>query len=98
MLVHSMLTKGVYLRRLGRSAGGHDFFGDKCDGCPLSPGKKNRGPLARKSVCDSTTDRTSGSVDHGNLVFQHHIRLLLGARPSAAHAGLRGWPPMAFKG
>jgi hypothetical protein len=72
MLVHSLLIKGVYFRRLGSSAGGNDFFGDKCDGCPLSPGKKNRGPLAHKGVCDSTTDRTSGSVDHGYLVFQQH--------------------------
>src|ERR1700674_1444473 len=79
MLVYSLLIKGVHLRRLGGSAGRNDFFGDKCDGCPLSPGKKERGPLARKSVCDSTTDRTSGSVDHGNLVFQHHISPSWGA-------------------
>src|SRR6266852_3017910 len=88
MLVHSLLIKGVHLRRLGRSAGGHDFFGDKCDGCPLSPGKKKRGPLACKSVCDSTTDRTSGSVDDGNLVFQHHISTPSWGAPARPSRGI----------
>src|SRR2546428_13086034 len=99
MPVHGLLIESVYLRRLGGSAGGNNVLGDYFYRCPEAPGEKKLGPLARKGACNSTTDCTSGSVDHGNLVFQQHISfLLLGAHRRAAHAGLRGWPPLAFKG
>src|SRR5579863_864285 len=76
MLVHSLLIEGVDLRRLGGSARGNDFFGNYYDRCPLSPGQEKRGPLARKGACDGGTDRTAGSIDHGHLVFQHHVSSL----------------------
>src|SRR5258708_15114062 len=76
MLVHSLLVEGVYLRRLGGSAGGNDVLSDRFDGCPEAPGEKKLGPLVRKGARDSTADRASGSVDHRNFVLQHHLWFL----------------------
>jgi hypothetical protein len=73
MLVHGLSVESVDLRRLGGSAGGNDVLGDNFDGCPETPGEKKLGPLRRKGACDSAADRASGSVDHRNLVFQHHL-------------------------
>src|SRR5216683_6649426 len=78
MLVHSLLVESVDLRRLGGSAGGNDFLSDRFDRCPEAPGEKKLGPVARKGACDSTADRTSGSVDHRNFVLQHHLWFLSG--------------------
>src|SRR5918995_7197442 len=76
MLVHSLLVESVDLCRLGGSAGGHDVLGDNFDGCQVAPGEKKIGPLRRKGACDSAADRASGSVNHRNLVLQHHLWFL----------------------
>src|SRR5882672_11938815 len=76
MLVHGPLVKSVDLGRLGGSAGRVDFVGDSFHGRPLSPGKKKTGSLARKRACHSAADRASGSVDHRNLVLEHHLAFL----------------------
>src|SRR5712664_4241611 len=74
MLAHSLLVESVDLRRLGGSAGGNDILGDRFDWCPEAPGEKKLGSLARKGASDSTADRTSGSVEHCDLVLeQHHL-------------------------
>src|SRR5882757_2618428 len=80
MLVHSLLIESVYLRHLGGSAGGNDFFGDNFDGCPVASREKKPGPLTRKGACDSTADRTSGSVDHCDLILEHHYLSYFRAR------------------
>src|SRR5258708_16900125 len=80
MLVHSLLVKSVDLRRLGGSAGGNDVLRDRVDRCPEAPGEKKFGPFAAKGACDSTADRTSGSVDHCNLIHQHHLWFLFFVR------------------
>src|SRR5918994_1822035 len=76
MLVHRLLVQSVDLRRLGGSAGGNDVLGDNLDRCQVAPGEKQPGPLRRKGACDSATDGASGSVDHRNLVLQHHLWFL----------------------
>src|SRR5262245_35154222 len=76
MLVDGLLVESVDLGRRGGSSGGNDFLGDRFDGRSLAPGKKEPGPLARKGARDCAADRASGSVDHRNLVFQHHSGLL----------------------
>src|SRR5688572_13118172 len=95
MLVHSLLVEHVDLRRLGGSADGNDVIGDRFDRCPLAPGEKNLRPLARKRACDRTADRAPGSVDHRNLVVQHHLWLL--SVPMMQTPGRRqsGRPPSA---
>src|SRR6266545_3246463 len=82
MLVHGLLVESVDLRRLGGSTCGNDVLGDSFDGCQVAPGEKKIGPLRRKGACDSTADRTSGSVDHRNLFLQHHLWFL----------SVPGWP------
>jgi hypothetical protein len=72
MLIHGLLVESVDLRRIGGSAGGNDVLRDRIDRCPEAPGEKEIGPFRRKGACDSTADRASGSVDHRNLVLQHH--------------------------
>ena len=73
MPVHGLLVERVDLGRLGGSAGGDDVLGDRVDRCPdARPVRKTLGPLAREGACDGAADRTSGSVDHRNLVLQHH--------------------------
>jgi hypothetical protein len=76
MLVHSLLVESVNLRRLGGSAGRNDFLGDSFDGCPVASGEKKLGSLARKGACDTAADRASDSVDHRNLILQHHLWFL----------------------
>src|SRR5260370_21480442 len=76
MLVQGLLVESVYLRRVGGSAGGNDVLGDRFDGCQVAPGEKKLGPLTRKGACDRAADRASGSVDHRNLVLQHHLWFL----------------------
>src|SRR4030095_951569 len=73
MPVHRLLVESVDLRRLGRSPGGHDVLRARVDRCPEATGQKEPGSLARKGACDSTADRTSGSVDHPNLVVEQHL-------------------------
>src|SRR5258708_33443923 len=80
MLVHSLLVKSVDLRRLGGSAGGNDVLRDRVDRCPEAPGEKKFGPFAAKGACDSTADRTSGAVEHCNLIHQHHLWFLFFVR------------------
>jgi hypothetical protein len=72
VLVHGLLVERVDLRRLGGSAGGNDFLGDRFDGCQVAAGEKQLGPLGRKGARDRTAGRASGSVDHRNLVLQQH--------------------------
>jgi hypothetical protein len=76
MLVHRLLVERVDCRRLSGSAGGNDVLGDNFDGSPFVPGEKELGPLRRKGARNSTADRASGSVDHYNLVLQHHLWFL----------------------
>ncbi len=83
MLVHGLFVEGVDLRRLGGSAGGNDVLGDNLDRCQVAPGEKQLGPLRPKGACDSAADRASGSVDHRNLVLQHHLWFL----------SVLGWSP-----
>src|SRR6266540_4509242 len=73
MLVHGLLVESVELRRLGGSAGGNDVLSDRFDRCPLAPGEKNPGALAGKGTRDSAAGPASGSVEHRNLVLQHHL-------------------------
>ena len=70
--VHSVL-ESVYLRRLGGSAGGDHLLGDNFDRCQVAPGEKKVGPFRRKGACDSAADRATGSVDHRDLVLEHHF-------------------------
>src|SRR6266404_9598455 len=76
MAVHGLFVERVDLCRRGESSAGNDLLGDSFDGCPVAPGEKKLGPLARKGACDSAADRASGSVDHRNLVLQHHLWFL----------------------
>src|SRR5687767_15591392 len=73
MLVHRLLVESVDLRGLGGSSGGNDLLGERFDRCPESPGEKELGALRRKGARDSAADRASGSVDHRNLVLEHHL-------------------------
>ena len=74
MLVHSLLVENVHFRRLGGSASGNDVLSNHFDRRQVVPGEKHLGPVGRKGACDSTADGASGSVDHRNLVLQHHLR------------------------
>src|SRR5680860_976212 len=56
----------------GGSAGSRDVVGDQVDGGPVAPGEKYLGTLRRKSACDRAADPASSSIDHRNLVLQHH--------------------------
>src|SRR5688500_13377038 len=73
MLFHSPLVENVDLRRVGGSASGVDVLSDRFDGCQATPGEKQLGPLTGKGECDSAADGASRSVDHRNLVVQHHL-------------------------
>ncbi len=73
MLVHRLLVQGVDLRRLGGAAGRMDFRGNGFHRLAFAPGQKQRGAFLRKSARDSAADRAAGSVNHRNLVFQHHL-------------------------
>jgi hypothetical protein len=73
MRVHTLFVEGVDLRRLGRSSGGNDLLGDNFDRCQVAAGEKELGPLRRKRACDRAADRAPRSVDHRNLVVQHHL-------------------------
>jgi hypothetical protein len=73
MLVHGVLVESVYLGGLGVSAGGDDVLGDRFDRCTLAPCEKERGPLGREGARDRAADGASGSVDHRDLVLQHHL-------------------------
>jgi hypothetical protein len=76
MLVYGLLVESVDLRPLGGSAGGNDVLGDHFDGCQVAPGEKQIRPFSRKGARNGTADCASGSVDHRNLVLQHHLWLL----------------------
>ena len=97
MRVHGLLVERVDLRRLGGSAGGDDIVGDNLDGCPEAPGEKEPGPLGRKGACDSAADRAASSVDHRNLVLQHHrgsfLRLDRQGRRPCRHHDVENWAP-----
>src|SRR6266496_3313542 len=73
MPVHSPLVENVNRRRLGGSTGGQDVPRDGFDRCQMAPGDEKLGPLARKGACDSSADRSSGAIDHHNLVLQHQL-------------------------
>jgi hypothetical protein len=79
MSIHSLLVESVYLRRLGGSAGGHDFRSDSYDRCEVAPGEKKLGPLAREGACDRPADRATGAVDHRNFAVQHQYLSFLSA-------------------
>jgi hypothetical protein len=70
-----LLVESVDLRRLGGSAGGNDFPGNNFDRCPVASREKKLGPLTGKGTRDSAADSASGSVDHRNLVLEHHLSL-----------------------
>jgi hypothetical protein len=82
MLVQGLLVESVDLGRLSGSAGGSEVLSDRFDRWPLAPGEKQLRPLRRKGTRDSAADRASGSVDHRNLVLQHHLWFL----------SVPGWP------
>src|SRR5262245_49075056 len=73
MRVYRLLVERVDICCLSESAGGIDILGDNLDRSQFVPGKKHPGPLACKGACDGAADPTSGSVDHGHLVLQHHF-------------------------
>jgi hypothetical protein len=76
MPVDLLLVERVDLRRLSGSAGRDNFLSDRFDRYLAATGEKNLSSFACKSARDSTADRTSGSVDHCNLVFQYHFGFL----------------------
>ena len=86
MPFHGLFVESIDLRRLGGSAAGNDFLGDTFDRCQVAPGEEEIGPLSRKGPCDSAADPASGSVDHRNLVLQHHLWFL-------SVPGGHTWPP-----
>src|SRR5256885_5687641 len=90
MRVQSLLVESVDLRRLGGSAGRKDLPGDGFDGSQVASREKELGPLPRKGARDSAADPASGSVDHGNLILQHHLCLGPGARLRSADYGRGG--------
>src|SRR5437867_5464122 len=96
MLVHGLLVESVDLRRLGGSAGGNDVLGDRFDGCPEAAREKKIGPLRRKGACDSAADRASRSVDHRNLVLQHHLWLLSTLVETPATPEMKRQPLQAY--
>jgi hypothetical protein len=83
MLVHGLFVESVDFRDIGGSARGSDVPTDNFDGCPVAPGEKKRGTLARKRARHGAADRTSGSVNHRNLVLQQHRWFL--SRPGWSH-------------
>ena len=86
MPVHGPLVESVDLGRLGGSAGGNDLLGDSFDGRQVAPGEKELGPLRREGACDSAADGAPGSVDHRDLVLQHHRRFLSAPGPTRSCA------------
>ena len=50
------------------------YLCDRGDRRPEAAGEEQRGPLGREGACDGAADRAAGSVDHHNLVLQHHLR------------------------
>ena len=74
MIVHSLLVESVDRRRLGGSAGVKNVPGDRIDRFREAPGDEQPGAFAGCGACDSTSDRTSASIDHDDLVLQHHLR------------------------
>ena len=74
MFVNGLLVERVDLRRLGRSARGNDVPGDELNGCEGAAGEEETGSLGREGVRDGAADRTTGSVDHRDLVLQSHAR------------------------
>src|SRR5215831_8036905 len=73
MPLHGSLVECVDLCRLAGSAGCADVLGDRFDRCAEAPGEKSLRPLAGEGACHSTADAASSSVDHCNLVLQHHL-------------------------
>src|SRR5215203_1417288 len=73
MLVHCLLVESVYLHRLGGSACRDDVLSDRFDRFQAAPGEKHLGPLASKGECNSAAYGASSSIDHRNLVVQHHL-------------------------
>jgi hypothetical protein len=89
MLVDSLFVGSVDLRRLGGSASGYDSLAIASTSARLRPVRKNSCPLARKGARNSTTDGTTGSVDHGNFVLEHHLCFLSLDEFRSAEAHLR---------
>ena len=67
-----MFVERVDLRCLGGSARRNDVPGDCIDGRPPAAGEKQDGPLAGKGARDGAADCPSASVDHRDLVLEHH--------------------------
>lgn len=64
------------------------------------PREMEPGPLGREGVCDGTADRSSGSVDHRDLVLQYHFWFLSAPvwwNRSGEWAG-RSWQTSACRG
>jgi hypothetical protein len=80
MLVDGLLVQCIDHRRVGGSAGGNDVLGDRFDRCPATPGEEEPGALLREGARHSAADRSSGPVDHRDLVLQHHRSLPFCAR------------------
>jgi hypothetical protein len=49
MPVHSLLVESVDLGRLGGSASGNDFLGDRFDRCQVAAGDKTSAPSLAKA-------------------------------------------------
>jgi hypothetical protein len=66
---------------------------DRFDRRPEASDEKKLGPLARKGACDSTADRTSGSVDSGrwSVSLEEHSlgREFFEAQVDSSHFGSR---------
>ena len=70
--IDRVLVEGVDLCRLGESAGSTDVGRNRLDGSQRVSGEEHLRPLLGEGAGDGTSDRPSGSIDHGDLVLQQH--------------------------
>src|SRR5262245_64097481 len=83
MSVHGAFVESVDLRRLGGTSGGTDLPRDLFHRCPLAPGEKDPGSLARERSRDRAPDAPSSSVHDRDLVLEQHLRSPLPVPPES---------------
>jgi hypothetical protein len=74
VLLHGVLGERVDVRGLSDAAGSDDLLGDGIGLRRVAAGQEEPCPLAREGSGDGAADRASGSIDHGGLVFEQHVR------------------------